>query len=63
MPGMVLKVMVKEGQVVQPGDALMILEAMKMENILKAGQRGQINKICCNESDAVDKGQLLIEII
>ncbi len=63
MPGMVLEILVEQGQNVEKGDPLMILEAMKMENILKAGQDGSINKICCNIQDAVEKGQLLIEIV
>lgn len=62
MPGLVLSIDVKEGQQVSAGDALMILEAMKMENVLKATSDGVIKSITCSEKDAVDKGQLLIEI-
>lgn len=62
MPGLVLSVIVKEGDHIKAGDELMILEAMKMENVLKAGNDGVITKICCEEKSAVDKGQLLIEI-
>ncbi len=62
MPGLVLSIDVQEGQQVAAGDALMILEAMKMENVLKASADGVIKKISCSEKDAVDKGQLLIEI-
>lgn len=62
MPGLVLSIQVKEGQQVSKGDSLMILEAMKMENVLKASSDGVIKTIACSEKDAVDKGQLLIEI-
>ena len=62
MPGMVLDVMVSKGQIVQEGDPLMILEAMKMENVLKAASEGLVKEVYCNASDAVEKGQLLIEI-
>jgi len=62
MPGLVLSIMVNEGQQISAGDPLMILEAMKMENVLKANSDGVVSKINCSEKDAVDKGQLLIEI-
>lgn len=62
MPGLVLSIQVQEGQQVAAGDALMILEAMKMENVLKASADGTIKAIRCTDKDAVDKGQLLIEI-
>lgn len=62
MPGLVLSIQVQEGQAVVAGDALMILEAMKMENVLKASADGIVKSINCAEKDAVDKGQLLIEI-
>src|SRR5688500_13940333 len=45
MPGMVLKILVKEGDTVKKGDALLVLEAMKMENILKSPTEGTIKKI------------------
>lgn len=62
MPGLVLSVLVSEDQHVEAGTPLMILEAMKMENVLKAAYAGAIQKICCKPGDAVEKGQLLIEI-
>ena len=62
MPGMVLDVLVSDGQKVNVGEPLMILEAMKMENILKAGFEGVIQKVHCQKEDAVEKGQILIEI-
>jgi biotin carboxyl carrier protein len=61
MPGMVLNVLVKEGDEVKKGDALLILEAMKMENILKSPTDGTIKKIAATKGVAVEKNQLLIQ--
>jgi len=61
MPGMVLKVLVKEGDEVKKGDALLVLEAMKMENILKSPTEGTIKKITAIQGVAVEKNQLLIQ--
>lgn len=61
MPGRVLKIFVKEGDEIQIGDNVLSLEAMKMENILKAEGIGTVSKICIIEGDVVDKGAVLIE--
>lgn len=61
MPGRVLKIFVKEGDEIQVGDSVLSLEAMKMENILKAEGVGVVRKICIAEGDIVDKGAVLIE--
>lgn len=61
MPGLVLRVMVNEGQAIKKGDALLVLEAMKMENLIKAGADATVGGISVNEGQAVDKGQLLIK--
>ncbi|MFM6946549.1 MAG: biotin/lipoyl-containing protein [Flavobacteriales bacterium] len=60
MPGRVTAVHVKIGQEVQPGDALLSLEAMKMENVLKAEGTGVVSALCVQEGDVVEKGGLLI---
>ncbi|PHN07086.1 biotin/lipoyl-containing protein [Flavilitoribacter nigricans] len=62
MPGLVLKIEVAEGQEVQTGDLLVVLEAMKMENVIKAVADGKIKSIHTEEGNAVEKGQLLIEM-
>lgn len=62
MPGMVVKVLVKEGMEVVEGDKLVIVEAMKMENVLKSPVKGKIEKIKAKEGEAVDKNQVLIEL-
>lgn len=61
MPGLVLKVLVDVGDPVQRGDALVVLEAMKMENDIKAHFDGTVAAIHVSAGDAVGKGQLLIE--
>lgn len=62
MPGLVLEVKVKMGQKVKVGDGLVILEAMKMENLIKASSEGIVKKIHVDQGHSVDKGQVLIEI-
>ncbi len=62
MPGMVLKVLVEPGQQINKGDGLLILEAMKMENVLKATGPATVKAIKINERTAVEKGTILIEL-
>ena len=62
MPGMVLKVLVEPGQQINKGDGLIILEAMKMENILKATANATVKAIKAVERTAVEKGAILIEL-
>lgn len=62
MPGMILKILVEPGQQVNKGDALLILEAMKMENVLKASASATIKSIKAEEKTAVEKGAILIEM-
>lgn len=60
MPGMVLDIMVEEGQQVEKDQNLIILEAMKMENVLKAPADGKIGQIEVDKQDKVDKNDVLI---
>jgi len=62
MPGLVLDILVEIGQAINKGDNLVILEAMKMENIIKANGTGIVKNIKVNKKDAVEKNQLLIEM-
>lgn len=62
MPGLILDVVVKVGQTVQKGDQLVILEAMKMENVLQAESDGIVKKIEVSKGDTVEKTQVLIEM-
>ncbi len=62
MPGLVLEVAVAVGQTVVKGDKVLILEAMKMENVIKATGDGVVKAVHISKGIAVEKGQLLIEI-
>lgn len=61
MPGLVVDVLVQVQQTVQPGDKLLLLEAMKMENNLLATASGTVKAIHCVKGQAVEKNQVLIE--
>ena len=61
MPGKVSRVMVAAGQTVAKGEGLLILEAMKMENMLKAEQDGTNKSVNVSVGDAVEKNNVLIE--
>jgi biotin carboxyl carrier protein len=63
MPGLVLSILVKENQEIKKGDPLLILEAMKMENIIKSPIDATIKNIVISEKQAVDKNQTLINFI
>lgn len=60
MPGLVLKTLIEEGQEFKKGDNLLVLEAMKMENILKAPADGIAKKIKVKSGDKVEKNEVLI---
>jgi biotin carboxyl carrier protein len=62
MPGLVISVEVNEGTQVVYGDPMIILEAMKMENIIKSPGEGKVKKILATKGKAVDKGEILIEL-
>lgn len=62
MPGLVLDILAEVGQSFEKGTPLLILEAMKMENIIKATGEGVVKSITVNKGDAVDKGQVLLEL-
>jgi pyruvate carboxylase subunit B len=61
MPGIILNVLVKEGDVVSAGDAILVLEAMKMENEIHAPRAGTVKKIHVTEGAEVRAGSELIE--
>ena len=61
MPGLVLKIMVAEGQEVKKGDNLLVLEAMKMENILKSTTDGVIKKVNVAQGDKIEKNTILLQ--
>lgn len=62
MPGMVVDVLVKEGQRVDSGEPLVILESMKMQMQLRSPFSGQVSRVAvCNKAQ-VEKGMLLIQV-
>mgnify|MGYP001174554470 CR=1 FL=1 len=62
MPGKVVRILVAPGDVVEAGQGMLVLEAMKMENELSATGSGTVKEILVSEGDNVDKGTLLIEV-
>ncbi|HRF37953.1 MAG TPA: acetyl-CoA carboxylase biotin carboxyl carrier protein subunit, partial [Saprospiraceae bacterium] len=62
MPGLVRRIEVSPGQEIKEGDPILILEAMKMENVLKSPGEGRIAKVLVSEGAPVEKGQVLIEV-
>ncbi len=60
MPGLILEIAVEKGQSVAKGDKLLILEAMKMENVIKAAGDAIVEDIKVKVGDSVDNGQILI---
>jgi len=62
MPGNVVKILVKEGDSVEAGQGVIVLEAMKMENELEAPKSGKVKKIFVEEKKPVEGGTILVEI-
>lgn len=62
MPGKVVKVLLKEGDVVQKGETVVIIAAMKMESEYKSPSDGVIKKVNVKEGDTIEGNQVLVEI-
>jgi pyruvate carboxylase subunit B len=62
MPGMVVAVLVEEGQLVRTGEGLLILEAMKMENEIRAPRNGVIELVSVVPGQRVSHGEILVRI-
>jgi len=62
MPGIILKVLVADGQAVTKGDKVIILESMKMENELRAPRDGLVHHVSVAAGASVEKGQVLVTI-
>ena len=62
IPGIVLDIMIKPGQLVSKGEDLMILDAMKMQNKLKCIMDGKVKSIAVKKGDKVSKGTVLLEL-
>ncbi|MFC2187146.1 acetyl-CoA carboxylase biotin carboxyl carrier protein subunit [Fulvivirgaceae bacterium LMO-SS25] len=61
MPGLILDIKVAPGDNVAKGDQLLVLEAMKMENVIKSPGEGVVKAIIVKKGDSVEKNQILIE--
>ncbi len=62
MPGLIVRVIVSKGDEIQSGDAIVVMEAMKMENELRAVGPGRVNAVLVSEGQAVEKGAILVEL-
>ena len=62
MPGMIVRVAVQVGDTVQPGQGLVVMEAMKMENELRATTAGTVKAVRAQPGTAVEKGAVLLEL-
>lgn len=61
LPGNIFKVLVKDGDAVKAGDNLLVMEAMKMENDIKAEKDGVVASVKVSEGDTVLQGAVLVE--
>lgn len=62
MPGLVLRIEVNEGQTVNAGQTLVVMEAMKMENTVLAPHNGTVRRILVTEGASVSEGDVLVEV-
>jgi biotin carboxyl carrier protein len=62
MPGRILKVLVAPGDDVRAGQAVVVIEAMKMENDLKVARDGRVREVLVSESVSVEAGKLLVVV-
>ena len=62
MPGLIVRVHVGAGDQVRPGQGLVVMEAMKMENELRAAAAGVVRKVLVSPGNAVEKGSILVEM-
>ena len=63
MPGLIVSVEVEPGREVKSGETLMVIEAMKMQNILKAERDGVVRSVGAKAGDSVAADEVLVEFI
>ena len=63
MPGLLVDVVVQEGQKVQAGEKLAVIEAMKMENVLLAAQDGVVGKLVAGKGESLSVDQVILEFV
>ena len=61
MPGLLTSILVKEGENVEENQPLAIIEAMKMENIIRSEKKTKIKKINCKNGDSLEVDQVILE--
>lgn len=62
LPGTIIKIFIKEGDIVKIGDTLLIMEAMKMENNITSDKEGKVTSLKVKDGDSVMEGDVLVEI-
>jgi biotin carboxyl carrier protein len=62
MPGLVTRILVAAGDAVRAGDSIVVMEAMKMENELRAKSDGRVRAVVVTPGTAVEKGMVLVEL-
>lgn len=62
LPGLILEVLVREGDVVQAGQNVLLMEAMKMENHIQAPHNGTVKRVYVHNGDSVAEGDILLDI-
>jgi biotin carboxyl carrier protein len=63
MPGRIVKALVEEGREVAQGDSLLVIEAMKMQNEIRAPRAGRVEKIYAAEGEGVETGAKLVRLV
>ena len=61
MPGLMVSILVSEGDIIEEGQALAMVEAMKMENVLRAEKPGKVSKISVSEGDSLAVDEIIME--
>lgn len=63
MPGKIVRVLAKVGDAVEPRQSLAVIEAMKMENELRATRKGRVTEVHAQEGQSVDAGEVLLVVV
>lgn len=62
MPGKVVRILKAEGEAVEPGEGVVVVEAMKMQNEIRSARKGVVRKVLVAAGAAVNSGELLAEV-
>jgi biotin carboxyl carrier protein len=62
MPGKVVRILAPPGTEVEAGQPVLVIEAMKMQNVLKSPKKGKVKRLAVGEGAAVEAGQVLAEV-